>query len=57
MTASEKAKKAGLKSLNVVAGMTGQSIQTLINWSKHKSALYDIVIRGCVASLEGKDEQ
>lgn len=51
MTASQQAKATGLKSLSQVAEMTGQSIQTLINWHKNKPDLFDIVLRGCAAKI------
>jgi hypothetical protein len=49
MTASEDAKAAGLKSLAEVSEMTGVSYQTLINWYKHKPALFAVVVAGCAA--------
>ena len=48
---SEKAKALGLKNLSQVAEITGQSPQTLINWNKNKSELFNIVLLGCVSSL------
>lgn len=56
MTASQQAKAAGLKSLSQVSEMTGQSAQTLINWSKNKPELFEVVLRGC-AQLERDKEQ
>ncbi len=47
MTASKKAKEAGLKNLTQVSEMTKQSPQTLINWHKNKPELYEIVLVGC----------
>lgn len=47
MTASQKAKAAGLDSLAQVSKMTGQSAQTLSNWHKHKPELFRVVILGC----------
>lgn len=47
MTASRQAKAAGLKSLSQVSEMTGQSLQTLINWSKNKQQLFAVVLKGC----------
>lgn len=46
-TASQVAKKCGLKSLQEVADLTGVSLQTLINWYKNKPNLFCIVILGC----------
>lgn len=50
MTPSQQAKAAGLKSLAVVAEMTGQSVQTLSNWAKNKPELFQIVLAGCKAA-------
>jgi hypothetical protein len=49
MTASQHAKKAGLKSLKQVQLMTQTSAQTLINWHRDKPELFRVVIAGCVA--------
>lgn len=50
-TPSQQCKEAGLKSLSQVAKMTGQSLQTLSNWSKKKPELFKIVLIGCKAKL------
>ena len=50
-TPAEQAKAEGLKSLTQVSEMTGQSLQTLINWSKSKPELFKIVLLGCKARL------
>lgn len=55
MTPSKQAKASGLKSLSQVSEMTGQSLQTLINWSKNKQQLFDVVLKGC-AQMK-KEEQ
>jgi len=47
LTASQKAKAAGLKNLAAVTKITGVSPQTLINWHKHKPDLFKVVIAGC----------
>jgi len=52
ITASQVIKRSGLKSLNQVSEMTGQSPQTLINWYKNKRALFDIVIKGCLTTVD-----
>ena len=52
MTASEKAKALGLKSLAQVCQMTGQSAQTLNNWHKNKPELFDVVLVGCYAKFK-----
>ena len=48
MKPSERAKQAGLDSLEELAEMTGQSVQTLNNWSKNKPKLFDVVLAGAV---------
>ncbi len=52
MTASQQAKQAGLKSLAEVTRMTGQSKETLSNWSRNKPELFHVVIQGCLAIKE-----
>ena len=47
MSPSQKTKASGLK-LVEVSQLTGVSIQTLTNWYKNKSALFDVVLSGCV---------
>ncbi len=54
MTASQQAKQAGLKSLAEVTRMTGQSKETLSNWSRNKPELFHVVIQGCLA-IKGAD--
>ncbi len=51
-TASQQAKQAGLKSLAEVTRMTGQSKETLSNWSRNKPELFHVVIQGCLAIKE-----
>jgi hypothetical protein len=46
MTASQKAKKLGCKSLTQVAELTGASLQTLTNWHKNKPELFMVVCVG-----------
>jgi hypothetical protein len=48
MKPSEKCKSAGLKSLAELAEISGESVQTLNNWHKHKPKLFDLVLRGAV---------
>lgn len=48
LTASKKAKQAGLKSLADVARTTKQSATTLRNWHNNKPELFEIVLMGCV---------
>lgn len=48
MTPAEKAKAAGLPSLNYVIEKTGVSRTTLCTWAKDKPALFGIVVRGCI---------
>lgn len=54
MSASKKAKKAGLKSLTEVAEITGDTPQNLSNYSKKKPKLYDVILLGCMADKEAK---
>lgn len=49
MKPSEKAKAAGLKSLAELAGVSGESVQTLNNWYKKKPRLFELVLKGAVA--------
>lgn len=49
MTASEDAKKAGLKNLAEVSEMTKTSYQTLTNWYNDKPELFAVVVAGCAA--------
>ena len=56
MTPSQQAKSAGLKSLAEVTRMTGQSKETLRNWSINKPKLFHIVITGCVAEQRKANE-
>jgi hypothetical protein len=46
MTASQKAKQLGCKSLTQVAELTGASLQTLTNWHHHKPDLFYVVCVG-----------
>jgi hypothetical protein len=48
MTPSEQCKAAGLKSLAELANISGVSVQTLINWSRDKPALFATVVAGAV---------
>lgn len=52
MKPSDQAKAAGLRSLTEACQLTGQSIQTLINWHRDKPALFAVVLAGCVALKE-----
>lgn len=49
MKTSEKAKAAGLKNLAELSELTDTSPQTLINWDKNKSKLFNVVIKGAAA--------
>jgi len=46
---SERCKAAGLKSLNELAEITGESVQTLNNWHKNKPRRFDLILLGAVA--------
>ena len=48
MKPSEQCKAAGLKSLAELSKISGESVQTLNNWSKHKPIVFDLVLRGAV---------
>ena len=48
---SQQAKDAGLQSLAQVSRLTGQSLQTLLNWHKHKPELFKIALLGCVSRI------
>ena len=49
MSASKKAKLAGLKSLQEAAKMIGRSADLLAQWEKKYPDLFDAVMRGCVS--------
>mgnify|MGYP000547484253 CR=1 FL=1 len=65
MTASQKAKSAGLKNLQQVSELTKQSSGTLINWSNKNTELFKVILLECVSlanlnwilSLNTKDGQ
>ncbi len=46
MKPSEKCKVAGLKSLNELSQLSGESVQTLNNWYKNKPRVFELVLRG-----------
>lgn len=48
MKPSEKCKAAGLKSLAELSEISGESVQTLINWYHNKPILFDLLLRGAV---------
>jgi hypothetical protein len=54
MTASERCKQAGLSGLQELAEITGQSVQTLINWSKSekKAQLFEIAVIGAATEKQ-----
>mgnify|MGYP001309640552 CR=1 FL=1 len=54
MKPSEKAKAAGLKSLAELAEISGESVQTLNNWHKHKPRLFNLVLKGAIAEQFAK---
>jgi hypothetical protein len=54
MTASQKAKQLGCKSLKQITDKTGASLQTLTNWHHHKPDLFYVVCVG-VAALQSAD--
>lgn len=44
MKPSERCKQAGLKSLAELSEITGESVQTLNNWTKNKPNIFDAVL-------------
>ena len=54
MTASKKAKELGFKNLAQVQELSGQSQQNLDNWLKKKPLLFEVVLLGCLAKLNGQ---
>ena len=50
MSPSEQCKSAGLKSLAELSKISGESVQTLINWHKNKPLLFKVLIAGAVVS-------
>jgi hypothetical protein len=55
MTASQKAKAIGCKSLTQVSQLTGVSLQTLTNWHKNKFELFYVVCVGVARINELED--
>ena len=49
MKPSEKCKEAGLKSLAELSEISGESVQTLNNWSKNKPIVFELVLKGAAA--------
>ncbi len=54
MSASKKAKELGFKNLAQVQELSGQSQQNLDNWFKKKPLLFEVVLLGCLAKLNGQ---
>lgn len=52
MKPSEKCKAAGLKGLAELVEITGKCRRTLINWNSASPLLFEIVLRGAVATKE-----
>ena len=50
VTPSEQCRAAGLASLAELSRISGESVQTLINWHKNKPTLFALVISGAVVS-------
>jgi hypothetical protein len=57
MKPSEKCKAAGLTGLAELAEITGKCRRTLINWSKADPVLFQILLRGAVATKAIKDKE
>ena len=53
MTPSEKCKAAGLKSLAELAEISGESVQTLINWHKSDNPVhnrrFELLLKGALS--------
>ena len=49
MKPSEKAKAAGMKSLDELAEISEESVQTLNNWFKKKPRRFELILKGAVA--------
>ena len=56
MTASQLAKRMGLKSLKEVSEHTGTSLQTLINWHNKKPKLFNVVLLGVGTKLISQEK-
>jgi hypothetical protein len=54
MKPSEHCKIAGLKGLNHLAELTGQSVQTLTNWHRDNFKLFEAALKNATKSREGK---
>lgn len=52
-TPSQQAKSHGCRSLQHVANVTKQSVQTLINWHRDKPELFAVVCVGVAESTKG----
>jgi len=49
LTASRKVKDGGLKNLNEMASITGESRQSLNNWFKLRPQRFELLLIGCIA--------
>jgi len=47
-TASRKAKDYGLKNLNEMVAMTGESRQSLVNWFNLRPQRFELLLIGCI---------
>ena len=56
MKPSQKCKAAGLKGLAELVEITGKCRRTLVNWNKADPLLFEIVLRGSVATKAIKDK-
>ena len=57
MKPSQKCKAAGLKGLAELAHITGKCQRTLINWNKADPLLFQVLLRGAVATKAIKDKE
>ena len=54
MKPSELVKITGLKNLNELAEISGESVQTLNNWHKNNPLRFELILKGAVIKkLEG----
>lgn len=56
MTPSQQVKAAGLKNLKQMSQMVGKPTETIRNWHRDNSDLFNIVLLGCVEKLKVSKE-
>lgn len=55
LSAAQKAKALGLPSLDYVVNKANKSRATLHRWHLENPALFDIVLKGCLADYNAKN--